>query len=155
MTQITIEPTSFSHPVSRRLVDALNAELTADYPDPTTRHFGLDEAQVSGDRGVFLVMYRDGEPVGCGAVRRIDEETAELKRMYVASGVRGEGLGRRLVAALEEHARALGVRRIVLETGIRQAAAIALYRGQGFTDIPLFGEYLDSPHTSICLAKQL
>ena len=75
--------------------------------------------------------------------------------MYVSPGVRGRGLGRRLVAALEAEARALGVRKLVLETGVRQAAALALYRATGFHPIPLFGEYCLSPETSVCLGKNL
>ena len=93
--------------------------------------------------------------MGCGAVRLLDAETGELKRMYVAPAARGTGLGRRLVKALEAEARALGARRLVLETGTRQHAAIALYRATGFVPIPLYGEYLGSPATSVCLGKEL
>jgi len=130
-------------------------ELTGVYPEAGATHFALDPAEVSEGQGAFLVVYQDGLPVGCGAVRRIDPETAELKRMYVAPTVRGKGLGRRLVAALEIEARSLGVQRLVLETGIRQASALALYRTTGFQPIPLYGEYLLSPETSICLGKVL
>jgi putative acetyltransferase len=141
--------------VSRALIESLNAELTGAYPEPGATHFGLDPAEVSGARGAFLVIYQDGNPVGCGAVRLLDPETGELKRMYVSPAVRGKGLGRLLVAALETEARALGARRLILETGIRQSAAIALYRVTGFQPIPLYGEYLRSPETSICLGKVL
>ena len=141
--------------VSRALIESLNTELTGAYPEAGATHFGLDPAEVSEGRGAFLVVYQDGVPVGCGAVRRIDPETAEFKRMSVAPTVRGKGLGRRLAAALEVEARALGVRRLVLETGIRQVAALALYRATGFQPIPLYGEYLLSPETSICLGKEL
>jgi GNAT superfamily N-acetyltransferase len=140
---------------SRALIESLNAELTGAYPEPGATHFGLDPADVCDGRGAFLVIYHDGNPVGCGAVRRLDPETAELKRMYVSPALRGRGLGRRLVAALEMEARALGVRRLILETGIRQSAALALYRATGFQSIPLYGEYLRSPETSICLGKVL
>ena len=73
----------------------------------------------------------------------------------LGGAVRGQGLGRRLVAALETEARARGVRRLILETGIRQAAALALYRATGFQPIPLYGEYCLSPETSLCLGKEL
>jgi putative acetyltransferase len=141
--------------VSRALIEALNVELMGAYPEAGATHFGLDSSEVSEGRGAFLVVYQDGVPVGCGAVRRINSETAEFKRMYVAPTVRGKGLGKRLVAALEVEARNLGVRRLVLETGVRQAAALALYRGTGFHPVPLYGEYLHSPETSICLGKDL
>ena len=131
--------------VSRALIESLNAELTGAYPEPGATHFGLDPAEVRDGRGAFLVIYQEGNPVGCGAVRLLDSGTAELKRMYVAPQVRGKGLGRRLVAALENEARTLGV----------QSAALALYRATGFQPIPLYGEYLRSPETSICLGKVL
>jgi len=140
---------------SRALITALNAELSGAYPEPGATHFGLQPEVVTVGRGAFLVIYQAGTPVGCGAVRRVDADTAELKRMYVSPAVRGKGLGRRLVAALEAEARALGARRLILETGIRQTAALALYRATGFQPIPLFGEYLRSPETSVCLGREL
>ena len=141
--------------VSRALIDALNAELSEIYSEPGATHFGLDPGDVAEGRGIFLVVYREGTPVGCGALRLLDAETAELKRMYVSPPARGTGLGRRLVAALEAEARALGARRLVLETGVRQTAALALYRATGFHGIPLYGEYRLSPETSVCLGKDL
>ena len=152
---IRIARAELTDDISRALIESLNAELTGAYPEPGATHFGLDPAEVSGGRGAFLVIYQEGNPVGCGAVRLLDPQTAELKRMYVSPALRGRGLGRRLVAALETEARALGVRRLVLETGIRQSAALALYRAAGFQPIPLYGEYLRSPETSLCLGKVL
>ena len=113
-------------PADQQEFTALNAELSDLYPEPGANHFTLDPEQVTGGRGAFLVIRRDGEAVGCGAVRVLDDETAELKRMYTAPMARGTGLGRKLVAALEAEAQALGVRRLVLETGTRQHAALAV-----------------------------
>ena len=152
---IAIHRADLTADASRRLIDALNAELTGAYPEPGATHFGRASEDVAPGRGAFLIVYADGTPVGCGAVRLIDSETAELKRMYIAPEMRGQRLGRRLVAALESEARTLGVRRLILETGLRQAAALALYRATGFEPIPLYGEYLRSPDTSICLGKVL
>jgi len=152
---ITIARAALTADASRTLIAALNAELTGAYPEPGATHFGLEPEEVTGGRGAFLIVYQAGIAVACGAVRRLDAGTAELKRMYVAPAGRGRGLGRRLVAALEAEARALDVRRLVLETGIRQTAALALYRATGFQPIPLYGEYLLSPETSICLGKEL
>jgi putative acetyltransferase len=152
---IAIARAELTADVSRALIDSLNAELRGLYPEPGATHFHLDREEVADGRGTFLVVYREGTPVGCGALRLLDAETAELKRMYVSPTVRGRGLGRRLVTALEAEARALGVRRLVLETGVRQAAALALYRATGFHPIPLYGEYCLSPETSVCLGKDL
>jgi putative acetyltransferase len=152
---ITITRAALTDDVSAALIRELNAELSGLYPEPGANHFGLDPDEVAPGRGAFLVVHQNGSPVGCGAVRRLDAETGELKRMYVAPAARGTGLGRRLVAALEAEARALGVRRLVLETGTRQHAAIALYQATGFEQIPLYGEYLRSPETSVCMGKEL
>jgi GNAT superfamily N-acetyltransferase len=150
-----IRRSTLSSPDPARLVAALNAELTATFPEPGATHFSLDGAQVNAGDGAFLVAYVNDVAVGCGAVRRLDRATAELKRMYVAPSVRGQGIGRALVEALEREARLLGVTRIVLETGTRLTPAIKLYEAMGYARIPLFGEYLSSPDTSLCFGKSL
>ena len=139
---------------ARRLIDALNTELSKTYPEPGACHFRLDPDEVAPGQGAFVIAFDTGQPVGCGAVRRIDRRTGELKRMYVRPESRGRGVGRRLVAALAAEARSLGLERLVLETGIRQAAALVLYEHTGFARIPPFGEYTASP-VSVCMAKDL
>jgi putative acetyltransferase len=144
--------------VVQQLIDALDTELTGRYPeDSTAAHFQLDAEEVSEERGAFFLAYLDGDPVGCGGLRRIESGVAEIKRMYVVPGARSRGIGRQILNALEAEARRLGVRRLVLETGPRQPEAIALYRRAGFSPIPLFGEYLAAPHPefSVCMAKDL
>jgi GNAT superfamily N-acetyltransferase len=141
--------------VAAALIATLNAELTALYPEPGATHFRLDPDEVAEGRGAFLVAYADGRAVGCGAVRKLDARTAEIKRMYVERGLRGRGIGRAVLDALEREARALGVRRVVLETGIRQHAAIALYERAGYSGIEPYGEYASSTATSVCMAKDL
>jgi putative acetyltransferase len=133
---------------------ALNGELSGRYPEAGANHFRLDPDEVAEGRGAFLVAYARGEPVGCGAIRRLEDGAAEIKRMYVAPAQRGQGIARLLLAHLEATARALGARRVLLETGVRQPEAIALYTRAGFTRIPAFGEYLDSA-LSVCMAKDL
>ena len=155
MGAVDIRRSTLSSPDARRLITALNAELSATFPEPGATHFSLTTAQVSVGDGAFVVAYLDGVAVGCGAVRRLDETTAELKRMFVEPVVRGRGVGRALVEALEQEARLLGVSKVVLETGTRLARAIRLYEAMGYRPIPLFGEYLASPETSLCFGKSL
>jgi GNAT superfamily N-acetyltransferase len=150
----TIAREPLSSPDAQRLIASLNAELSVIYPNPADNFFELAEEQTAGDRGVFLLARVDGRPVGCGALRRIDTTTGEIKRMYVAPAARGTGLGRRLLDELERHARGLGLRRLVLETGPRQPEAIGLYQRAGFARIPCFGEYRHAP-LSVCMAKPL
>jgi putative acetyltransferase len=138
-----------------RLIAALNVELKTTFPEPGANHFSLAGEQVQAGNGAFLVAYLDNVAVGCGAVRRRDLVTAELKRMYVDPSFRGRGIGRALVEALEHEARLLGVSKVVLETGSRLARATKLYETMGYARIPLFGEYLASPNTSLCFGKSL
>lgn len=140
--------------IALSLIAELNAELSDVYPEPGATHFRLDAEEVTGPRGAFFVLSIAGEPVGCGAIRRLDAVTAEIKRMYVRAERRNRGLGRRVLAELESHARGLGVNRLVLETGERQIHALALYTRAGFVPIPPFGEYVDSP-LSLCMEKKL
>ena len=128
--------------VALGLIGALDAELSAAYPEPGATHFRLDPAEVAPGSGAFLVARAGGVPAGCGAVRLLVDAAAEVKRMYVVPEFRGRGIGRAILRALEEEARRLGARRLVLETGIRQSRAIGLYRDEGFEDIPPYGTYL-------------
>jgi GNAT superfamily N-acetyltransferase len=136
------------------LIRALNAELTARYPEEGATYFRLDPEEVAEGRGAFLVAWSDERPAACGAIRSLDPKTGEIKRMYVEPGARGKGLGRAVLQALEEEARRLGLVRLVLETGMRQHTAIALYERAGFARIPPFGDYAKSP-LSVCLEKEL
>lgn len=153
METVEIRRATLASPDGTRLITALNAELTATFPEPGATHFSLSDAQVVGANGAFLIAYLDDTAVGCGAVRRLDETTAEIKRMYVDPAVRGKGIGRALVAALEREARLIGATRMVLETGTRLAPAVKLYEAMGYARIPLYGEYLSSPDTSLCFGK--
>lgn len=140
---------------ARHLIEALNAELSARYPeDGTACHFRLDADEVTPGRGAFLVARADGAAIGCGAVRLIDAATAEIKRMYVEPGARGQGIARRLLEALEAEARTLGARRVLLETGPRQPEAIALYSRAGYAATGAFAGYEDSP-LSVFMGKDL
>jgi len=139
-------------------------ELSALYPEPGANHFRLDQDEVAPGNGIFVVARWHGRPVGCGALRCIREaaltrelgpRVGELKRMYVAPDVRGQGIGRALLDRLETEGRVLGLARLVLETGTRQAEALALYRRAGFTAISAYGEYVASSATSVCLTKTL
>jgi GNAT superfamily N-acetyltransferase len=139
---------------AQRLIEALNSELSTLYPEPGANPFGLDPVEVTAEKGVFLVGYFAREPVACGAIRCIDARVAEIKRRYVAPGARGRGFSRFILAALQDSAVQLGMRRLVLETGPRQLPALALYRRAGFESIPRFGAYTDS-ELSFCMGKDL
>lgn len=126
---------------------ALYPELFApDSPAPTNAPLG--------EREVYLLAWREGVAVGCGALRRVDAGTGEIRRMFVTRVARGEGVARALLARLEADAIALGYRRLVLETGVRQRAALALYRSAGWRRVAAYGAFVDDP-MSVCLGKSL
>lgn len=99
--------------------------------------------------GLFLVAYDGGSPVACGGYRRYPEDpsgrTAEVKRMYVAAECRRCGLGRAILAHLEDSARSDGYSRIILDVGSKQPAAHGLYEAAGYHRISGFSIYRDSP----------
>ena len=152
--ELAIAPEPFDSPDAERLIAALDAELGALYPPEQRFGPNFKAAQIEGGRGTFLVARQGGQAVGCGAVRLLDPATAEVKRMFSEPRLRGTGVGRAVLVALEQHARQLGARRLVLETGIHQHAAIALYRRAGFEQIDCWGEYTTAP-TSVCFGKDL
>jgi putative acetyltransferase len=152
--ELTIAPAPFDSDDARRLVAALDAELALYYPPEQRFGPNLKAEHLGEGRGVFLIARQDGQAVGCGAIRVIDPETAELKRMYAAAEMRGRGVGRAVLEALESVAREMGLKRLVLETGTLQHAAIKLYVRAGYKEVDCWGEYASSP-TSLCYEKHL
>jgi len=88
--------------------------------------------------GLFLIGRHFGEARSCAGLRRRDAETVELTRVFVRPGARGTGGGARLLAAVDEAARSLGARRIVLDTRLDLVEARALYARHGYREIPAF-----------------
>ncbi len=149
---ITAEP--FDSDDARRLIAGLDAGLAELYPPEERFGPNLKPEHLEEGRGAFLVARDGGRAVGCGAIRVLDPATAEVKRMFVEPTSRGRGVGKAVLTSLEAAAKYLGVQRLVLETGVHQHAAIALYRRAGFTQVDCWGEYLSSP-SSMCFEKSL
>ncbi|WP_150237745.1 GNAT family N-acetyltransferase [Nocardiopsis quinghaiensis] len=112
-------------------------------------------APSADDIAVFVVARDErGTAVGCGGLRDLGDGTGEVKRMYVSPGHRGSGTAPLVLAALEEWARERGWKRLLLETGDRQPDAVRFYTRSGYTPVPRFGAYVDSP-SSHCFGKVL
>lgn len=142
--RLWIDPVPFTDPAAQQLVAAALADLAGRYGgegDETP----IDAAEFVPPAGVFLVARRAGVPVGCAGWRSHDDGVAELKRLYAVPAARGTGLGRRLLAAIENHARRHGRHRLVLECGRRQPEALSLYARCGYRRIPNYGYYADAP----------
>lgn len=101
-----------------------------------------------------VVIYLDNVAVACGAFKAFSEDTVEIKRMYTNPLKRGLGLASRILDELEEWARESNYKKCVLETGIKQPEAIALYEKRGYQRISNYGQYAGID-TSVCYEKVL
>ena len=142
---LRIERVPITHPDAMLLVEAVQEEYVA-------RYGGRDESPVDArdfedPYGQFFVGYLDETPVATGAWRRSSVQalgadvTAEIKRMYVVPAAQRRGLARRMLAHLESTAATEGIEALVLETGLKQPEAIALYLACGYEPVPAFGYY--------------
>lgn len=110
------------------------------------------EVDFSPPRGSFVIARLDGNPVGCGALRMIDAETAEVKRMWVAPSARGLGVASRMLRKLEAIAAGFGANTVCLDTNRSLKEAQSLYRREGYAEIARFN---DNPYADHWFAKRL
>ncbi len=143
-----LTPASWDDAEVRRLTTAQQAELRARYDGDGEPGRPPSAADVS----VVLVARDDGgTAVGCGALRALGGDVAEVKRMYVVPAARGRGVSTSLLAGLEDAARERGWTTLRLETGPRQPEAVALYEGAGYRAIPASGAYVEAPDAGCSL----
>jgi len=160
VSDLEIRQTRFGAPAAQQLVAAAQADLAERYGSGDENP--IEAIEFDPPEGCFLVGWLAGEPVACGGWRTLahfaegdaaaagggvigPEQIAEIKRMYVAPSARGTGVAAELLSALIETARAAGMRRMVLETGLKQPEAIRFYEKHGFTRIKNYGYYRDAP----------
>jgi GNAT superfamily N-acetyltransferase len=118
-------------------VAAMEGEVEADLgPMTPDRTSTVAPAEMVPPAGWFVLLVDDRRVIGGGGVRRLGEDVAEIKRMWVAPELRGQGLGRRLLEALESAAADLGYGRVRLDTAASMDAALALYGRAGYRAIP-------------------
>ena len=101
-----------------------------------------------------VVAYQSGRAVGCGAIKPLEDQVMEVKRMFVFSEFRGTGIASYCLLELEHWAAELNARFCCLETGLKQPEAIALYRKNGYERIPNYGQYA-GVENSVCFRKRL
>lgn len=148
----TIEKRDWDDPAGVALRTAQRAELDERYGGPDHEPGTPPSA---ADIDIFLVAVDDaGEPIGCGALRRLDATSAELKRMYVVPASRGSGVATGVLRALEAAATDRGWPTLRLETGPAQPDAMRFYEREGYERIPLFGAYAGSDR-SVCYQRIL
>ncbi len=102
----------------------------------------------------IVVAYADDKAVGCGAIKKYDEQSAEVKRMFVDPAFRGRGIAKLILAELEQWAAELNFSSCILETGKRQTEAVRLYQKANYRIIPNYGQYR-GVENSVCMKKEL
>ncbi|WP_245635884.1 GNAT family N-acetyltransferase [Herbiconiux solani] len=149
---VVVARESFDSPDASALRAAQQAELDVRYG---TGDHEPGEKPTAASVPVFLVARTaEGEAVGCGGLRPLAGGGAEIKRMYVVPDARGQGVSIAVLRAIEEEARAIGVERLLLETGTEQPDAMRFYEREGYELIPNFGPYAGSD-ISVCYARTL
>lgn len=148
---VVIEATDPRSPAAAGALDRYYGELA--------ERFGFDAPSGADDLtafeppdGSFLIVRDGARIVGCAGLRRLDESTAEVKRMWIDPDCRGRGLARRLLGGLEDAARTAGRTRVVLDTNSALREAIALYERSGYRNVE---RYNDNPDAERWFAKEL
>ncbi len=128
------------HPATE-LLAAMRAELDDAYASPSRLdNPPLTPAELRPPGGAYLVGYEGEESVAGGGLRRLGDDVAEIKRMYVRPAARSRGVAGALLAALESTALSLGYMAVRLDTGPKQVHAQRLYRSAGYVDVPPYNE---------------
>jgi DNA-binding MarR family transcriptional regulator/GNAT superfamily N-acetyltransferase len=139
---------------ARSCLDAYFREIAARFEggfDPTSDN-SARAGEMTPPSGLFIVARLDGEPVGCGGLKRTDMATGEIKRVWTTPPARGMGIARRMVRTLEATARDYGLKTLRLDTNRALKEAHALYRKEGFREIARFN---DNPYADHWFEKRL
>ena len=139
------------HPDFVWLVELLNRDLNLRNGEIQERY---NEFNKIGLIETVVIAYADDIPVGCGCFKFYDEETVEIKRMFVKKEERGKRIASQILTNLEYWAFDLGFKKAILETGVNQSEAIALYQKSGYELIPNYGQYIGNTN-SICMCKPI
>jgi GNAT superfamily N-acetyltransferase len=154
MSQIQFTERLTSDPDAYAFLCALRREQVSRYgfADPAE----LDASEYTPPNGIFVVVRQGTTAAGCGGYRWFDRatQTVEIKRIYIVPASRGHGAGRALLSWLEHHAVAAGAQRAILETGVRNTAAISLFTNVGYRPVDRYVEGRD-PEINRAFARLL
>ncbi|MGG5216083.1 GNAT family N-acetyltransferase [Rahnella variigena] len=148
---ITVEKSDPFSPDSCSLIEKLSAELAAITGDSGKSNFTIDS--MDGDRSLWVLARNEkGDATGCGAIRPLTENIAELKRMF--SDRSAPGVGKALLNFLETSAKNMGYTEIWLETRHVNHKAVNFYKNNGYVLIENYGPYIGRDE-AVCFSKVL
>lgn len=148
---VTLHRTTSDNEGFRLLIEKLDKELQSQYKEQQAIY---DQYNIIESNGNVIVAYDGEKEVGCGCFKKFDEQSVEIKRMYVAEEHRGRKIGASILEALEQWAKEINASATVLETGMKQHEAIHLYQKSGYIVIENYGPYKNLPE-SVCMKKLL
>lgn len=143
--------TTSDHPDFRMLIHALDEDLYNRNGEAQLQYRQYNQVDLINH---VVVVYLEGKPFGCGCYKKFDDQSIEIKRMYVLPEMRGKKLAAGLLQELEKWALEEGYTKAVLETGLRQVEAIRLYTIAGYSLTENYGQYVGM-EDSICYRKEL
>ena len=151
MSTVVLQRTNSTNADFQNLVSLLDQDLRI--RDGDDHAFYAQYNKVDAIKHVVLA-YQDNEPVGCGAIKVYAGTDWELKRMFVRPDMRGKGIATLVLDELEGWASEIGCTKLILETGLAQPEAIALYKKNGYLRMPNYGQYVGVDN-SVCMYKVL
>lgn len=144
-----LKRTNSNDPGFRELVSELDKDLRSRYEE---RQDVYDQYNKVPDLPTVVVAYENDRPVGCGCFKPFDENSVEIKRMFVLPEKRGTGVAASILSELHSWAKELNFTNAVLETGTKQHEAIRFYQKKGYTITDNYGQYIGLD-TSICMRQ--
>lgn len=148
---VKVVKTTSENPDFLSLIKTFDKYLWERYPELKTNYWGNNIIELNRN---VVVIYLDEKPVACGCFKKYDQNTIEIKRMFVSPEARGLGLAQRVLQELEIWAKELDYSVSVLETLYKQQEAISLYQKVGYTIVDNYGPYV-SMDKSVCMKKEI
>ncbi|MCL1669440.1 GNAT family N-acetyltransferase [Elizabethkingia ursingii] len=148
---ITINRTDSENKDFQDLIDKLDTDLAERNGEKNDFFVQFNKTNLIKN---VIVAYSDNIPVGCGAIKVYDNNTMEVKRMFVLKEQRGKNIAGTILNNLEQWAKEMSYNKCILETGDKMPEAIGLYRKSGYKQIPNYGQY-ENVESSLCFEKTL
>ena len=148
---VTIIRTNSTNNNFQQLVKLLDEELAILYGD---EHAFYNQFNKTDEIKYVLLAMQDDKAAGCGAIKKYNSDSMEIKRMYCVPALRGIGIATNILQGLEAWAAELNFKKCMLETGIKQPEAIGLYKKNGYKIIANYCQYANMQN-SVCFEKIL
>ncbi|WP_456314046.1 GNAT family N-acetyltransferase [Pseudomonas shirazensis] len=148
---IEVVRTTSDNPDFVYLIKTFDTFLWQRYPELKKDYWGNNLIEFNPN---VIIVYLDKKPVGCGCFKKYNQNTAELKRMFVSPDARGLGLAQLIIKELEMEATNQGFETFILETLYKQIEAISLYQKMGFNIVENYEPYVGLEN-SVCMSKSI